>query len=261
MKKLILALILFLIIAQGCKTQRMLVKQKYPAPTYRQLLELHEQWLNSIHTFSARGRITIDSPQFSGNFEADVFARGQDSLLVVVKGLFGASMGKVFIGKERFIFYNQYENQFLTGQKSDFDSTNFLQFPLTLGELQQVFLARDQFNILKKQSFEKQNDAYFLSAENGRFNYRIWFDPDNLLIKRIEYLEGDQLLYFKEYRQYSEKNGILFPRVINFVRPAQKQGVSIIFKQIEINRPIDHQIFEIEVNESAKQLIIPSNNS
>lgn len=261
MRKFLLGLFAFLIVLQGCQSKRVLLNEKYPNPTYRQLLELHEQWLNSIQTLSAKGRITIDSPQFTGNMEANIFARGKDSLLVAIKGLFGSSVGKVFVGKERFIFYNQYDNQFLTGQKSEFDSTNFLQFPLSLSELQQVFLARDQFNVLKKEKFEKQPDGYFLSAKNGRFNYNIYFDPRTLLIKRIEYLNGDQLLFFKEYRQFTEKNGIFFPRVINFVRPAEKQGISIIFTELEINKPIEDQVFKIEVSESAKQLIIPSNNS
>ncbi len=224
-------------------------------------MELHDQWINSIKTFSAKGRITIDSPQYSGTFEADIFAKGNDSLLVSVKGMFGVNVGKVFIGKERFIFYNQYENQFLTGRKTDFSNMNFLQFPLSLSELQQVFLARDVFNILKKEKFEKQEQGYFLSAKNGRFNYHIWFDPNTLLITRIEYLSDQNLLFFKEYRQFVENNGIFFPRVINFVRPAEKQGVSIIFTQIEINKPIDEQVFRIKVNESAKQLIIPSSRS
>ncbi len=261
MRKTILGLIAFLIILQGCQTNRVMLNEKYPNPTYRQLLELHERWVNSIQTLSAKGRITIDSPQFSGNMEANIFARGQDSLMVAIKGLFGSSVGKVFIGKERFIFYNQYDNQFLTGPKSDFDSTNFLQFPLSLGELQQVVLARDRFNVLKKEKFQKQEDGYFLSAKNGRFNYHIYFDPHTLLIKRIEYLDGDQLIFFKEYRQFTKKNGIFFPRVINFVRPAEKQGVSIIFTDLEINKPIEDQVFKIEVSESARQLIIPSNNS
>ncbi len=261
MKKVVIFLFAGLILLQGCANKQALLKKRYPNPTYRQLLEIHEQWLNQIKSFSGKGRITIDSPQFSGNFIADVFATGKDSLLVVVKGLFGSNVGKVFIGHQRFIFYNQYENQFITGNKSDFDSTNFLQFPLSLSELQQVFLARDKFNVLKKKSFETRPEGYYLVAENGRFNYHIWFDLNTLLIKRIEYLDGEEMLFFKEYRQFVENSGILFPRVINFVRPNQHQGMSIIFKRIEINKPIDKQVFQIEVNETAKQLIMPQSNS
>ncbi|WP_456409187.1 DUF4292 domain-containing protein [Caldithrix abyssi] len=257
----ILMILTFLIVLQGCTSKRPLLTKQYPDLTYRQLLELHDQWINSIRTLSAKGRITIDSPSYSGKFEADIYASGRDSLLISVKGLFGANVGKVFIGKERFIFYNQYENQFITGQKSDFENMNFLQFPLSLNELQQVFLARDEFNILKKEKFEKKPDGYFLSAKNGRFHYHIWFDANTLLIKRIEYYNDQKLLFFKEYRQFSKKNGVLFPRVINFVRPDEKQGVSIIFSQIEINKPLDGQVFQIKVSESAKQLIIPSSNS
>ncbi len=257
------AILLILIVAAltGCKTQQELLKKRYPNPTYRQLLELHEQWQQSIRFFKGHGRITLDTPQFSGNFEADILARGTDSLLISVSGFLGSQVGKVFVGKKRFIFYNQYQNQFLTGLNEDFETTNFMQFPLSVSELRQVFLARDRFNILKKVRFEKQDGVYYLEARNGHYDYRIWFDDSTLLIKRIEYWREGEMLFFKQYKNFVVKNGFYFPLVINFVRPQLSEGMSIIFNKVEINQPIPDEAFHIKVSDSARQLIIPSNKS
>ncbi len=259
MKHIFLIIIISLITLQGCKTQRVFVNEKLPNPTYREFLEFHEQWQKSIRTFKGRGRITLDTPQFSGNFEADIYSKGNDSLLVSVSGFMGTQVGKVFVGKNRFIFYNQYDNQFITGRKEDFGQTAFLQFPISISRLREVFLAQDHFNILKKEKFEKKENTYYLSAQNGKFRYNIWFDESNWMITKIEYIEDDQLLFFKEYKKFVNKDGIYFPLLINFVRPSEKQGMSVIFKEIQINKPVSADVFKVKVSDNAQQVLIPSN--
>ncbi len=258
-KRLIVLLLTAIVLFHGCKTQKVFVRSDYPNPTYRQLLSIHEQWQQSLKTFSAKGRITIDSPQFSGNFEGRIFARGNDSLLISVSGFMGTEVGKVFVGKDRFIFYNKYENQFITGHRDDFEQTHFLQFPITLSELREVFLAQDHFTILKKEEFRKTQDGYFLKAKNGSYDYNIWFDGQTLLIRKIEYLKEGQIMYSKEYKRYEEHDGLLFPKLINFVRPQEKQGMSIIYKEINLNRPIPNDIFKIKIGDNAKQIVFPTN--
>lgn len=260
MNRLLIVLILGLMVLQGCRTQRVIIKNEYPNPTYRQLLELHERWQKSIKTFSAKGRITVDTPQFSGNFEARIFARGSDSLLVSVSGFMGTSVGKVFVGKNRFIFYNQYDNQFITGRNEDFEQTHFLQFPVSIAMMREVLLAQDHFSILKKEKFEKQADGYYLEAQNGAYDYQIWFDKNTLLIKKINYIKDDEILFSKQYKKFTLYNGFYFPRVINFVRPLEKQGMSIIFKQVVLNKPIPDSVFKIKVSDTAKQVILPGTN-
>ena len=256
--KRLFLILLGVIVLQACKTQRVLIKNEYPNPPFRQLLEVHERWQKSIKTFSGVGRITVDTPQFSGNFEAHIYAKGTDSLLVSVSGFMGTEVGKVFVGENRFIFYNQYDNQFITGLKSDFEQTQFLQFPISISMLHDVFLAQDHFTILKQETFKKLPDGYYVEVQNGSYDYRIWFDKTTLLIKKIDYMKDDEIQFTKEYKKFTVFNGFYFPRIINFVRPLEKQGMSIIFKQVTLNEPIDDQVFKIKVSDNAKQLILPA---
>ncbi len=259
MNKFLLFVVAGLLLLQGCKTQKLVVKNEYPNPTYRQLLEWHERWQKSIVSFSAEGLITVETPQFSGKFEADIYARGKDSLLVAVSGFMGTNVGKVFVGKNRFIFYNQYDNQFITGRKEDFSGTQFLQFPISISMLRDLILAQDHFTILKKEKFESLPDAYFLQAQNGHYDYQIWFDRKTLLIKKINYMKDGEILFRKEYKKFDLFDGFYFPRVIDFVRPFEKQGMSIIFKQITINKKIPESVFKVKVRDNAQQLILPGN--
>lgn len=222
--------------------------------SYRDLLAHNEQWQTQICTLQGTARITLDSPQYSGNFGADIYLNGKDSLLINVTGPMGLPMGKVFIAKTRFIFYNQIMNQFLTGSRSDFEGTNFFQFPLQITELGNVLLARDSFDILKKSSYEIRDGSYYLEAANGHYNYRIWFDPTLLMITKIEYLDRGQLVFYKTYAQFEKFNGIYFPRSVNFVRPAEKQGLAIYYSDLKLNETISTGAFEIKVSDSAKQI-------
>ena len=96
-------LLLFMFI--GCSSPRFVLdKDKVP---FTEILKSIEQEQNKISSISGQSRISIDTKEFSGNFFADILYNENDSLLINVSGPFGIDVGKMFLGKNRFIFYNQ----------------------------------------------------------------------------------------------------------------------------------------------------------
>ena len=95
-------------------------------------------------SFESTSRISVDSPDFSGTFFADILYLEPDSLLLSATGPFGIHAGKLFIGKERFIFHNQINNRFYNGSVAEFKDRTFFQFPLNLSELMHVFAGKEQ---------------------------------------------------------------------------------------------------------------------
>jgi outer membrane lipoprotein-sorting protein len=243
----------------GCTSNKSILPQPEQIG-YRELLQYNHVWQEAINNLSGQARITLDSPQYSGNFDAEIILGGQDSLMLSVSGPLGIDVGRVFVSRNRFIFYNQINNQFFTGTKEDFEGRNFMQFPLEINQLRSVFVAQDKFDVLKKDIFEKRDDQYYLEAENAHHNYKIWFDADLLMIRRVEYYANSQLLYYKEYDRFHLVNGIYFPISINFVRPDEKQGVSIYFNTLAINEAIDENDFKIKISDSARQIDLSLEN-
>ena len=145
-------------------------------------------------------------------------------------------------------------NQFYKGSKEDFIGRNFLYFPIEIGQLKDIFIARDPFKVLEKEKLEIRDNKYYLEVKNGQFNYNIWFDAKHKLISRIEYKENGQIYYFKEYQNYKEVNGIYFPHLVNFVRPETKQGLSLFFTELELNYPIKPDLYKIKIADTATQL-------
>ncbi|MGD9488339.1 MAG: DUF4292 domain-containing protein [Calditrichaceae bacterium] len=256
-KFLILTVTIF---AVGCSSVQTNIKPDLNKITYRELLQNNVAWQNSITSLSGETRITLDSPQYSGNFSARIAQTGSDSLLIAVTGPFGMNLGKVFLAKNRFVFYNQVMNQFYTGSKIDFEGRNFLQFPLEITELQSVFVAQDKFDVLEKKLFEIRDNAYYLEAANGEATYHIWFDAKTNLIRRVEFFQEGQLIYYKEYDKFNRINNTYFPMAINFVRPDEKQGISIYFSSLDINKPVDHKLFDIKISDNASQIDLSLEN-
>lgn len=246
-------ILILLLSITACTTQKIITRDISDV-SYRELLLNNEAWQKSVKSINGSTRITLDTPQYSGNFTADILTNGQDSLLLTVTGPMGIRVGKVFVGDARFVFYNQVMNQFLTGTREDFEGMNFLQFPLELTQLRSVFSAQDRFGILKKETYELRDNAFYVKTANGTHNYNIWFDPATLCIKRIEYYDGQQLLFYKEYDQFEEFDGVLFPRRISFVRPEENQGLSIYFTELELNKPVPEDRFKINISDKAKQI-------
>ena len=252
-------LFLMLTVLIGCTTSKISVKKNLHL-SYRELLQHNITWQKTIRTLQGQAHIVLDTPQYSGNFEAEILISGADSLLLSVNGPFGMDVGKVFIGRSRFIFYNQVNNQFYMGDKSIFAERNFLHFPLKINQLRDIFMAGDYFDVLKKDLYEIRDDQYYIEASNGNRQYKMWFSPYYLHINRIEYYEEDRLLYYKEYSQFKEINGIYFPMAIDFVRPREQQAVSIYYNNLQLNEPIDNGLFEIKISDSARQIDLSLEN-
>ena len=252
-----------IIILSACSSFKKIVIPDITTMTYRDLLQHNLDWQKSIRQLSGNVRITLDTKQYSGNFNGDIFLNGSDSLFVSITGPLGIRVGKIFIAKSRFIFYSQVTNQFYTGRKADFAGMTFFQFPVEISEVPNVLLAQDKFDILINDQFTIRDQMYYLEAHNGSDKYRIWFDPEYKLIKKIEYFRDNKQLCTKEYDQFEPINGIYFPRQINYIgiiKDDERQGMSVYYNEISINTPILDKVFDINVSDNATQIDLSFEN-
>jgi len=206
MYKLILLLLASIIIA-GCAAKTR-VAADLDKISSRDLLAQNEHWQKSFSTLKGSAKISLESPQFTGSFGADILLNNSDSLLVTITGPLGIKLGRAFVSPKRFVFYNQMMNQFMTGY----------------------------------------------------LNYHIWFDPASLLIKKIEYYNRSKLVYYKEYGQFEKFDGIYFPRLVSFVRPEEKQGMSIYYDEVFINHAFQPELFNINISDNARQIELSIEN-
>jgi len=247
--KYILLLLAFLLIScSGAKYT--LNKSSVP---YEYLFSEIEKDQNRLESFAGSARISVDSESFSGTFNADIYLNANDSLLINVEGPFGLDVGTMFIGNNRFIFHNKVDNNFFSGSVSDFLNRNFMQFPIKISEVSDVFTAKDLLTSMKIEEYNIQNDQFFVHGFNAFIEYRLWIDPHTGHISRIEYLENKKIILEKEYRAFVKQKDLYFPTKIIIKRPLEKQAMSIYYSRLRINNPIESDRFSIRISDKAKQ--------
>ena len=213
----------------------------------------HEQ--EKIRTLQASCRISVDSEEFSGHFFADVFYTYNDSLLLSVTGPFGIQAGILFVGRDRFVFYNQMSNKFYSGTTKDFEQTKFFQFPLNLKELMNVFSGIENLPSMKIKKYDIQDNFYYIEALHGNSTFLIWIDHQTGRIKKITVEEEGKVTFTREYSNFVQRDGTYFPKRIEMLRPEQNQAVSLFYTTLKLNETIDRKHFIVNIADHAEQIL------
>jgi hypothetical protein len=225
--------------------------------SFNELLDYIQSEEGQLNTLKASCRISVDSEEFSGNFFANVYYIKEDSLLLSVSGPFGVQAGSLFIGKERFIFYNQMSNKFYNGSVIDFENKNFFQFPLKMRELINIFAAKENLPSMKIEEYKTDNGQYFIKANNGNHGYKIWIDNSTARITKLTQFKDERTNYVREYGDFVNSGDFYFPRKIKMLRSEEKQAVSIYYTHLSINEEIDRDNFIINISDNAEQMLFP----
>jgi hypothetical protein len=211
------------------------------------------QSLQQIHTIQSEARISIESSQLATNITIGLIFAAPDTLFLKAEGPFGLDLGKIFIGKDRFILYNQFNNQFFTGSLDDEYYNTFLETDFSFAELKYGLIGRAPLPW----------EAVLVDAERGVFerirdneNWRYTVDKKSGNLASFEIEEGTNIVFRQEYLNYTHINGVKFPRFIKIILPQKKEMVAIYHKNIKINERLEKQRYSIEIGPKIKQIII-----
>jgi outer membrane lipoprotein-sorting protein len=221
--------------------------------TYEDLFSEIKSDQKKIETFQGNARISVDSETFSGTFNAEVYLNRNDSMLINVEGPFGLDVGRMFIGNSRFIFHNKLDNQFFSGSVADFLNRNFMQFPIKISEVADVFTAKDNLVSMKIVEYNVEGNHFFIHGGNSFYEYRLWIDPHTGHISRIEYIKNKVAVIEKEYKDFAKYNNLYFPTKIIIKRPMEKQAMSVYYSKLKINETLDSDKFSIRISDKAQQ--------
>ncbi len=212
----------------------------------------HENY-RKLRTLKSEARISLESAQFATNFNVNLIYSAPDTLFVQAEGPFGLDIGKIFIGRERFILYNQFNNQFISGSLDDEYYNTFLETELTFREIRNGFIGYTQLpeNLI----LAEEKHGIFIAAVDGN-KWRFTVNVKTGTLKTFEIIENNQVVFKQELLSYTESEGIVFPRFIRMILPQKKEMVAIYHKNIKINQPVDKRSYSIEVGPKTKQLII-----
>ncbi len=206
-----------------------------------------------LHSFESKARFTVESPGMSTNFQAAVIFAAPDTLFLKAEGMFGVDIGEVFIGKHRYIFYNQFQNHFWSGSLDNPYENQFLQTHLKLSELKHSIVGYvplpDNVRLVNRRH------GIFATLVNGK-KWRLTVDLSTGQLQKWDVLEGEKLLLSAEFKNYRLTEGILFPGLIRLVVPGEREMVAVFHKNIVVNRKIAPERYRIVIGPKVKQLML-----
>ena len=211
-----------------------------------------EQNYQKIHSLEGSAQLTIESADFSGHISLKIYWIQPDTFFIQAEGPLGLDIGKMFIGKSRFIIYNQFENQFLTGNVNDPYFGKFLQTDIYLKDLKQAVLGRP-LTFSTSLIFADANHGVF-RKRIGNKDYRFVVNPATGLLEKWESIEDNQIVIIEEFKNYKSIDDTYIPFFTQITLPIEQQRISIFYKEIILNKPIDSKIYTIEISPKVKQL-------
>ena len=86
------------------------------------------------------------------------------------------------------------------------------------------------------------------------WRYTVDKKTGNLAAFEIE--AGPDIIFRQEYFNYTDINGVKFPRFIKIILPQKKEMVAIYHKNIKINERLEKQRYSIDIGPKIKQIIM-----
>ncbi len=207
----------------------------------------------SVTSLQSKARFTIESSDFSTNFVVSLIFAKPDTLFFQAEALLGVDIGKVFVGKDRFIFYNQYENQFVAGSLNDPFQNNFLQTSIGLKQLKLAVLG--DVPIPPDLKLVDSAHGIFSALVNGeKWRYVVDLKTGELL--KYEIYRNNQVVLREEFDRYRIIDGVLLPGLIRIISPGKREMVSVFHKDIKLNKRVDPGEYKIVIVPKVKQLML-----
>lgn len=214
--------------------------------------EVYRQNFQAMNSFSGKARVTIESPQFSGNVSVETYWTRPDRLYIQAEGPLGIDVGKIYVGSSRFIIYNQHENHFTSGSVDDPYLNRIWLTNFTLKELKFAALG---YAVQAEEPLQLTDEFHgvFLSREDD-IQHRFVVNPESGLLERCESIRDTKVFMQQEFKNYKIVNGFYIPQLIQITLLEQKERISVFYNDMEINKPIDPAKLVIEISPKVEQL-------
>ncbi len=245
-------LIILLMLAYGWGCAPVLQKPPVPPSTPSQWPAFAAANFSKIESFEGKAKLTVESPQASGTMQIKVVWIRPDTLFLAAEGPLGINLGKVFIGRRRFIIYNEYQNQYISGNLDNPYLTQFLQTSFSLTELKSILLGMPPSGWDSLQPVAAQ-PGLFIKFSNG-VKYRYHVNLRTGLLEKWEMVTGKGTEMVMTLERYRVIEGVWFPRLIRLTRSGQMELISVFYQSIRINQPIPVSAYRIVIKPGVQQL-------
>jgi len=212
----------------------------------RQILQ--KNWDN-LHTLRGSGRIIVESPLQSFSGSAKVFIKIPDSTFIKIEAILGLDIGAIFADENAFLIYSPMEKIAYHGSSADtLNLRSWLGFDLTFPQLMHTISGAPLLPDLQKPLMQSDGKQLKITGSKKGLNYTYYIDVKyGLISKIIARDKSGKIQTVEEYSRFIKVGPARAPRLIRYLRPIEKESLTIFYDQLDVNKSISTKDFYLKL--------------
>jgi hypothetical protein len=205
----------------------------------REVMRLVEQRNRQVLALKGSGKISVESPEFSGGGTIRISTLKPDSLQLEINGPFGVTVARGMVTGQSFQFYNGYDNTISEGATTPQNLRRVLRFPIAFSDVQDILTGTLGFGAAPRDAAPTavmKDDGYVLqwTAEGHTLEYTV--DLATFAIRRFVRRGADgEILEEILFRDFRRKGDLEMPQIVSVTRPVDEENLTIAYDRMTIN--------------------------
>ncbi len=205
----------------------------------REVMRLVEQRNRQVLALRGSGKISVESPEFSGGGTIQVGILKPDSLQLEINGPFGVTVARGLVTEQHFQFYNGYDNTITEGATTPQNLRRVLRFPIAFAEVQDILTGTLGFASAPVDAAPAgvmKDDGYVLTWETEGQSLEYTVDLATLAVRRFV-RRGDEGEILEEilFRDFRRKGDLELPQLVSVTRPVDEENLTIAYERMTVN--------------------------
>lgn len=217
---------------------------------YANVIENHLQRnYNRLRTLNGRGQLVVQSPRQSFRGGAHVLLKKPDSLYVKLEAMLGMDVGVLFADRYEFFIYSPMDNMVYTSTEHDTLRLGmFLGFDMSRKHFLQAITGMPKIEHLSDLQLSVKEEEWLLVGYNNEYLYKHWLDPQWGVITKTEVRDRtNNLIRIEEFSRFVKINNVRIPQTIRYIRPQEKESLTMFYETVHINTKIAPKKFYIKM--------------
>ncbi len=201
----------------------------HTAPQIRQNIVLSA---DSITAFAAKARLSMDTPQRNGQFNATIRQRRSDSLYMSLSPGMGVEAARILVTPDSFFVYDRINKQLAYGHLEHAQSR--LPFLVTTRDIFDNLLGVVAPASAVSWQVEADDAYYYLHGPDYQRTFTI--DPTLWRVVRYEQRTANgTIIEARTFDDFTTVDGVTLPRKVTLRRPQDNATASLYYRSVDLN--------------------------
>lgn len=208
------------------------VPAEFPGHSAQQIHQRIRLSADTLTAYSAKARLTVESPEQSGQFTATIRQRRNDSLYMSISPGLGIEAARMLVTPDSFFVYDRIHKELTFGAVQD--AQRRIPFLLTTEDVFENFLGILAPDPSVRWQVESDDTFYYLHDPDRRRSYTI--DPARWrVVEYTQHAASGALVEQRVFSDFTTIAGVTLPQRVRLRRPTDQSSATLYYRDLELN--------------------------